>query len=92
MLHSFLHHGTLLYGMDVALMERYLRIPKRQPDYRQGRGHRDFVTQVPIRAEALRQMLREAWQAHVPLDRWPEDETQRLVQSKYGQMEWTYRR
>ncbi len=92
MLRGFLHHGTLLFGMDVALMEKYLRIPKRQPDYRQGRRHRDFVTQLPIRAEALQQMLREAWQAFTPLDRWPEAQTQRLVQSKYAQKEWTYRR
>src|SRR5262249_21065633 len=29
-----LHHGTLLYGFDLSLVGRYLRLPARQPDYR----------------------------------------------------------
>lgn len=92
MLRSFLHHGTLLYGIDVALMERYLRIPKRQPDYRQGRGHRDFVANLACSAEVLKKTLRETWKAEAPLESWPEAETQHLVQVKYNQDAWTYRR
>ncbi len=34
---------TLLVDPDVAAMERYLRHPPREPDYRRGRAHRDFV-------------------------------------------------
>lgn len=34
---------TLLVAPEVALVERYLRHPPREPDYRRGRAHRDFM-------------------------------------------------
>lgn len=34
---------TLLFDPDVELMERYLLHPPREPAYRKGRSHRDFV-------------------------------------------------
>lgn len=43
-----LYHGTLLYDFDVALIGRCLTFAPRQPDYRRGREHHDFVTNVPI--------------------------------------------
>lgn len=35
---------SLLVDPDVELFERYLAMPSRVPDYRNGRRHRDFVT------------------------------------------------
>ncbi len=52
---SLLYHGTLLHAMDLALVEQCLAMPPRQPDYRQNRGHAEFVTNLPIDAAALRQ-------------------------------------
>lgn len=37
-------HGTLLRDIDLDLVEACLRHPPREPAYRQGRGHRDFLT------------------------------------------------
>src|SRR5262245_30327286 len=37
--HHLLHHGTLLYAFDPALVGRYLKMPPRQPEYRAGRPH-----------------------------------------------------
>ncbi len=37
---------SLLVAMDLALLDRYLPMPSRQPDYRRGRGHRQFVTSL----------------------------------------------
>jgi lipoate-protein ligase A len=31
---------------DVSLIERYLKHPKREPDYRKGRKHSEFVTNL----------------------------------------------
>ncbi|MFO0969107.1 MAG: lipoate--protein ligase family protein, partial [Gemmataceae bacterium] len=42
-----LHHGTLLYAFDAAPLPRYLRPPPRQPEYRQGREHVDFIANLP---------------------------------------------
>jgi len=52
-----LHHGTLLYGMDLALFERYLKIPASMPEYRQNRGHAEFVQNLPLTGHDLRQLL-----------------------------------
>ncbi len=41
-----LHHGTILYGFDLRLISKYLKMPKSIPDYRLNRLHDDFVTNV----------------------------------------------
>lgn len=38
--------GVLLVVDAVPLMERYLAMPSREPDYRSGRGHRAFCTNL----------------------------------------------
>ena len=40
---SVLLHGTILVDMDYGLLEAVLRHPDREPDYRKGRSHRDFI-------------------------------------------------
>ncbi len=40
---GLLLHGTLLWDIDLDLLEACLRHPPREPDYRQGRGHRAFL-------------------------------------------------
>jgi lipoate-protein ligase A len=56
-----LHHGTLLYGLDVRLLEHVLLEPPRQPPHRQGRSHRAFVGTVPLRVDQLKQCIASAW-------------------------------
>ena len=56
-----LHHGTFLYDFDLILMERYLRIPLDMPAYRRKRSHRDFLANLPLGRDALKQALREAF-------------------------------
>lgn len=41
---GLLLHGTLLRDLDMEMVERCLRHPPREPDYRQGRNHRAFLT------------------------------------------------
>ncbi len=86
-----LYHGTLLYDMDLSLVEKYLRMPPRQPDYRGGRNHGEFVTNLPIERGSLRQSLIEAWQAETHLEAWPGDRTAKLVKEKYSQDAWNRR-
>ncbi len=56
-----LHHGTILYGLDVALMERVLLEPARQPLHRARRTHRQFVTALDVTSEQLEQGLTNFW-------------------------------
>lgn len=87
-----LHHGTLLYRFDVAQIGRYLRMPARQPDYRQGRDHAAFLVNLPADAADLKRRLRLAWEADAELLAWPEALTRRLVADKYSRPEWVRRR
>jgi lipoate-protein ligase A len=41
-----LYSASLLVRPDLSLMERYLRHPPREPDYRQGRSHREFAGEL----------------------------------------------
>lgn len=41
---GLLLHGTLLWDLDLDLVDACLRHPPREPDYRQQRGHREFLT------------------------------------------------
>ncbi len=45
---GLLLHGTLLYDLDIDLLETCLRHPPREPDYRGGRRHRDFITTLRL--------------------------------------------
>lgn len=88
---AVLFHGTFLFGLDAALMEAVLRLPSRQPAYRQGRSHKDFVTQLPLSAQAIKAALRQCWAADRPLDLVPWRAIEALVQSRYARPEWTFR-
>ena len=58
-----LHHGTILYNFDLSCIAKYLRIPKSFPEYRRGRGHLEFVTNVDVSASLLKEKLREIFDA-----------------------------
>jgi lipoate-protein ligase A len=57
----FLHHGTLLYDFDSKLAGRYLLEPKRQPEYRGGRTHAQFLGNLPLSAQDIENRVREVW-------------------------------
>lgn len=64
-------HAVLNVAEDPALMERYLRPPRRQPDYRLGRRHADFVTSLaaagyPLPMSALQAAISDALAAILP--------------------------
>ena len=57
---ALLHHGTLLHSFDARLAARYLREPDRQPAWRQGRCHADFLGNLPLDETELRTRLERA--------------------------------
>jgi len=58
---AILHHGTILYSFDGHRAEHFLKPPLRAPQYRAGRSHRDFLGNVPLDAEEIRERLVAAW-------------------------------
>jgi lipoate---protein ligase len=92
---ALLHHGSLLYAVDLDALSRYLREPKDRPDYRGGRSHQDFVTTLPLSPEALKEAVRDAFGVADAAEAVSEEEMARarvLADEKYRDRAWTYRR
>jgi lipoate-protein ligase A len=87
-----LHHGTILYDMDLAAVGRYLRQPVRQPDYRDDRAHAAFIRNLDMARGELIERLRNAWEVQAERSAWPGDRVRDLVEQKYGRAEWNERR
>jgi lipoate---protein ligase len=83
-----LYHGTLLYNFPLELIERCLAMPPRMPDYREGRPHASFVSNLPLPAETIRTALVDAYGAFSPYGSWPARRTAQLVAEKYSLPEW----
>ncbi|MBI4909463.1 MAG: hypothetical protein HY820_37945 [Acidobacteria bacterium] len=54
-----IHHGTLLSGMDLSRVTRYLREPRRRPAHRGDRTHEEFLANLPMGADEVRERLRK---------------------------------
>jgi lipoate---protein ligase len=88
-----LHHGTLLYGFDLPAVARYLNPPEREPPYRAGRPHADFVTNLPTDAETLKRLLAAAFCAATgEVISQTFERVSGLVEEKYATDAWVRRR
>lgn len=87
----FLYHGTLLYQFPLEQVSELLKMPSRQPTYRQARSHADFITNLPTDAASLRQSLVAAFAANEKISDWPRELTRQLVAEKYSDLVWTER-
>lgn len=87
-------HATLLYDFPLDRIGRYTRMPSRRPEYRQDRPHDEFLTNLPMGREPLREALKAAWLLHgsdpdpAPI---PEDLLRSLVETKFSDDGWIRR-
>lgn len=89
---SVLFHGTLLLNFDLGMISRLLRFPSAEPDYRAGREHSEFVTNLRVPTDLMKQALAEAWGAVTPCQADLGGRIRELVDARYGRSEWNYRR
>jgi lipoate-protein ligase A len=88
---ALLFHGTFLLGLDLSLLNKLLRMPSWQPDYRNHRGHLDFLTNLNLSAAQLKSALSKVWNATEKSHAFPEPETQKLVAEKYSTAKWNFK-
>lgn len=90
-----LFHGAILLNLDLDLLDQVLPMPSLQPNYRDGRSHRDFLTQLSIPAELVKASLRQAWLAtESSFDSVLGDSrgpVAKLVAEKYSRADWNLR-
>ncbi|MFO0799169.1 MAG: lipoate--protein ligase family protein [Gemmataceae bacterium] len=89
-----LHHASVLgpSGDTFDRIARYLRRPEREPAYRAGRGHADFLACVLCDDADLRRDVIAAWEPTGVYPNPPRDRVRELVAEKYGRDEWNRRR
>ena len=87
-----IYHGTMICeSMDVSLISKCLRSPQRQPEYRGGRSHEDFVARIPVSTSELADSIAQTWNATETPDAWPSERTRQLVADKYTTQAWNYK-
>lgn len=92
----FLYHGTMICrDFDLSVIPKLLNRPVREPDYRAGRTHEDFLTRLPVDCGSLKQAIIRQWQAAELL---PADQlallvknAQKLAVNKYATEAWTHK-
>lgn len=81
-----LFHGSLLLNFDLPLISELLKMPSLQPDYRAGRPHGQFIMNLKLPAEQIKQTLAHEWQATGLMLAGPNTPAELL--GKYNSPEW----
>jgi lipoate-protein ligase A len=89
--HFILFHGTFLLDFDIALLEKVLPLPSKQPAYRANRAHTDFLVNLKVPAHRLKSALRQAWRAAEELTEVPHRQIETLATKKYLLDEWNFK-
>ena len=84
-------HGTLLLKFNVTLIEKYLQMPSKQPEYREGRAHTGFLTNLNLDAHSVKQAIQNEWKAKEPLQNVPKGKIEELARTKYSKEEWNFK-
>lgn len=85
---AVLFHGTFLLNFDLALIETVLRLPSKQPGYREDRGHVEFLTNLNLSAKAVKAGLLQAWTTTKELSDIPKQAIRALESGKYLTDAW----
>jgi lipoate-protein ligase A len=60
---ALLFHGSILHHFDLALIDEVLLHPSKEPEYRARRSHRDFLINLNIDPNSIKEALSKAWSA-----------------------------
>lgn len=89
---GLIYHGTLICDLDLDLIAACLGRPARQPEYRRGRGHRDFLTRLPVSTETLKEAIAETFHAADQILDYPFELCEQLAREKYQIDAWNFAR
>ncbi len=87
----FLFHGTILLDFDLNLVQKLLLPPSKEPDYRARRNHLEFIRNLPLSRDEVKEALCRAWNASEKTEVWPRERVEVLAAEKYGRDEWNFK-
>jgi len=86
-----LFHGSFLLNLDLALVAQALHTPSKQPTYRRDRSHKDFLTNLNLPADAVKEAMKHAWHATDAVAEIPETKIKQLVHERYATEAWNFK-
>lgn len=86
-----LFHGVFLLNFELQLIPRFLTHPSREPAYRGGRPHEQFLRNLGLPPIAVKQSIQEEWGVEEMVEHVPKIRTAELASSRYSSRDWTYR-
>ncbi len=86
-----LFHGVLLLNFNLHMVSRFLTHPTREPAYRKGRPHEQFLRNLGVSAAAIKQSVRKEWGVEEALEHVPGNRIAELVRTRYSSPDWTFR-
>lgn len=87
-----LFHGCILLEVDYASVEKYLSHPSKEPKYRQARSHSEFITHLSLDKKLLTMAIQKKWQAFEAAAPPPQQALEEVLQSKYTNPDWNFKR
>jgi len=84
----FLFHGTILLNFDIDLVQKVLLMPEVQPEYRDGRSHQSFMTNLPLDKNQVQMTIATQWKANGKFDALPVKQIETLATEKYLSPQW----
>lgn len=86
-----LFHGSILIDLDIEMVEKTLLFPSREPEYRLGRSHSDFLLNLKVPSELVKSALRKSWNVTQPLQQIPVEQIALLGRERYSRAEWNHK-
>ncbi|MBV8487346.1 MAG: hypothetical protein JO161_03630 [Planctomycetaceae bacterium] len=90
----FLVHCSILYAFPLPLIGRYLNVPSRQPAYRAGRTHDEFLMNLGLSRKILLSLIQSAWRPPSSFASSPDvpyDLLRTLLSAKFANRSWVER-
>jgi lipoate---protein ligase len=85
---ALVFHGSILLHFHLALIEVVLTHPSKEPEYRAGRSHREFLMNLNVPADAVKGALSKAWSATEVVKNPSHIRIEALVKERYENSAW----
>lgn len=85
-----LFHGTFLLDFDLALIEKHLKMPPKQPCYRENRPHSSFVSNIGLPEARVKDALKKIWGAEEKSPGIPHARLGKLAE-QYAREDWRFK-
>lgn len=84
-----LFHGTFLLQFEISHITELLKMPSKQPAYRENRSHESFLTNLNCPIDELKRLLRCGWDVSSEIE--SISDLSKWLGEKYSRDDWNFR-